>query len=546
MTATQGLVRQLLTGEAGVSRGTIIDVPDEATDDYLDDTSVSKQLRRQVDLNGQETWQDTEPQALPAAGGGAMSMPPVPGGVPGFTAGAEPPRWDGSSPQPRVLSTPDDGDDGMYPDAGRVRSERPHGVFPSGPQGMDGYWPQGQPQQQQSPESSPGGKRGVPPSTVGSASSQANEREKVKKANLEHVSGNEATLTGSHDTALEPSVIKVGPEGYIHGWIRVNAPVFHGTSAILKPGDLVEAGHPAVSRDSRLQNTDKLTGKYNHMSTSIEIATRYAERAANAARNRIGRLKDFRDENATGHVYEVAPDNLVEADPDGRPETDFRSSYPLRVIREVPLKYEANTKPSVTKVGAEGYIHDWIKVGPGDGEPQDPARRQQAVDDWVGLGGKRKTMVKPADVLAALKGESSNESANILAKELVSNSRPAKEVMYRGLAGKPESRAVKSLLTAAKRGTIDLGPSSFTEDEEVAHDFMGGAYPGSGKIGIQINARKMTGIPMKSSANQMDMGGYTEREWLTGGRYKVTGMTGPDEDGGYVIDVEQTHGFGDA
>jgi hypothetical protein len=373
-TATQDLVKRLLTGTAtanDTAPGMIIDIPDEAADDYLD--TVEKQLRRQVDLNGQETWQDTQDQAPPAAGGGAMTMPPVPGGVPGFTAGAEPPRWDGSSPQPRVLSAPDDADDGMYPDAGRVRSERPHAAFPSGPQGMDGYWPQGQPQPQAGYQS-PGGKRDVPPSTVG-------------------------------------AVNKVGPDGYIHGWIKVN---------------------------------------------------------------------------------------------------------------------------------------------PGDTTPQDPVKLQQAVDDWIGLGGKRKKMVKPADVLAALKGESDNESANILAKELKTNSRPAKEIMYRGISVKPSSRVAKKLLSDAKRGTIDLGPSSFSEDEEIAHDFMGDAYEGSGKIGIQINVRKMTGVPMKSSANQLDMGGYTEREWLTGGRYKVTSVTGPVPahdgfaDGGYLIEVEQTHGFGDS
>jgi 8-oxo-dGTP diphosphatase len=129
------------------------------------DNTTEKALHRQVELNGQETWEDVADQQPPAAGGGAMSMPPVPGGVPGFTAGGEPPRWDGSSPQPRVLSAPDDEDDADYPQ-GRTRSERPH-AFPSGPQGMDGYWPDGNIGTMQSPVSSPGGARGVPPSTVG-------------------------------------------------------------------------------------------------------------------------------------------------------------------------------------------------------------------------------------------------------------------------------------------------------------------------------------------------------------------------------------------
>lgn len=248
----------------------------------------------------------------------------------------------------------------------------------------------------------------------------------------------------------------------------------------------------------------------------------------------------------------------------------------------------------VEKVGAEGYIHGWVCVRPpcgttgdeishpdhgsgvitgfndsgyrarfSDGtagilggnddlrSSQDQANLQQAMDDWVGFGGRRKTMVKPADVLMALKGEPSSESARILADELKSNSRPAKEVMHRGMAVKPGSQVARKLLAAARKGMIDFGPSSFTHDEEVAHDFMGDAYEGSGKIGIQVNVRNMTGIPMKPSASSVEMGGYTESEWLSGGRYRVTGMSGPlpahdgFAAGGYVIDAEQLQGLGD-
>jgi hypothetical protein len=179
--------------------------------EYANETSAEKALRRFVSLNGQEAWEDIPDTVPPAAGGGAMTMPPVPGGVPGFTAGAEPPRWDGSSPQPRVLSVPSDQDDADYPQ-GRARSERPHAAFPSGPQGMDGYWPAGQPQPQAG-TSSPGGATGVPPSTVGSKPSNGKKPKQVRKL----VSDDD----GKTVAPLASVVEKVGPHGYIHGWIKV-------------------------------------------------------------------------------------------------------------------------------------------------------------------------------------------------------------------------------------------------------------------------------------------------------------------------------------
>ena len=245
--------------------------------------TAEKQLRRQVGLDGQETWQDTEPQALPAAGGGAMSMPPVPGGVPGFTAGAEPPRWDGSSPTPRVLSVPDDADDGMYPDNGRVRSERPHAAFPSGPQGMDGYWPASQPQVQ-SPESSPGGKRGVPPSIVGASSERATESGKSLKANLEQVLGHEASQDGSFDSMVEPDLTKVGAEGYIHGWVCVRPPCGKVGDAVSHPvhgtGEITNAGE-----------NNKLHATFSDGSNGV-LGTRDVY---DTAGNRIGSVKQNTD-----------------------------------------------------------------------------------------------------------------------------------------------------------------------------------------------------------------------------------------------------------
>lgn len=184
--------------------------------------TAEKALRRQIELTGQETWHDVPDTVPPAAGGGAMSMPPVPGGVPGFTAGAEPPRWDGSSPQPRVLAAPSDQDDADYPQ-GRVRSERPHAAFPSGPQGMDGYWPAGGLGTGQAPVSSPGGARGVSPSTVGGVSSKAsagNASEQVFPVRPNDGGKTVAPLASD----AEPDLVKVGPHGYVHGWVFVGIP----------------------------------------------------------------------------------------------------------------------------------------------------------------------------------------------------------------------------------------------------------------------------------------------------------------------------------
>jgi 2'-5' RNA ligase len=147
--------------------------------------------QRVTDLNGEVTWRDDrdDDEGGYAAGGGGMTPRPhaadgtqhVPGGVPGSTAGGEPPRWDGSEPGPRVMSAPEDEDDAGYPPA-RGASPRPGGYWPAGY--MDGYWPRGGHGTQQAGMSSPGGANGRPPNGIG----------------------------------------KVGPKGYVHGWIFVGVP----------------------------------------------------------------------------------------------------------------------------------------------------------------------------------------------------------------------------------------------------------------------------------------------------------------------------------
>jgi 8-oxo-dGTP pyrophosphatase MutT (NUDIX family) len=107
----------------------------------------------------------------------------IPGGVPGSQAGGEPPRWDGSEPEPRVLTVPDDEDDADYPDERGVPS-RPGTHWPA--PYMDGYWPQGGIGSQQAGTSSPGGHgpRGRPPNGVGKGAADLSDPNPV---DAEHV-----------------------------------------------------------------------------------------------------------------------------------------------------------------------------------------------------------------------------------------------------------------------------------------------------------------------------------------------------------------------
>lgn len=145
---------------------------------------ATKVLRRQVDTNGQEFWGDApQLEAHNPAGGGAATGPfphrangtpqqaqqDIPGGVPGASAGGEPPRWDGSEPEPHELSLPS-GDDGAWGEAAGLGSV-PQKDFPA--PYMDGYWPSGGHGTGQAGTWSPGAANGRPPNPVGKAADAA-------------------------------------------------------------------------------------------------------------------------------------------------------------------------------------------------------------------------------------------------------------------------------------------------------------------------------------------------------------------------------------
>jgi len=149
---------------------------------------------RVIDLNGQETWRDRRQDDAGgyAAGGSEAGVRPhgadgtqqvIPGGVPGSAAGGEPPRRDGSSPEPRVATVPDDEDDADYPGERGV-PPRPGTYWPA--PYMDGYWPQGGHGTQQAGTSSPGGHgpRGRPPNGVGKGAADLSDPNPV---DAEHV-----------------------------------------------------------------------------------------------------------------------------------------------------------------------------------------------------------------------------------------------------------------------------------------------------------------------------------------------------------------------
>ena len=90
------------------------------------------------------------------------------GGVPGASAGGEPPRWDGSEPEPVIERAPDSDDDAAYGEAAGIGA-RPGTYWPA--PYMDGWWPEPHGHGMTQPgTSSPGAANGRPPNGVGKTS----------------------------------------------------------------------------------------------------------------------------------------------------------------------------------------------------------------------------------------------------------------------------------------------------------------------------------------------------------------------------------------
>jgi hypothetical protein len=101
-------------------------------------------------------------------------------------------------------------------------------------------------------------------------------------------------------------------------------PFFHGTTADLRAGDLLTAGFRSNYRREITMNHVYFTALVGGAGLAAELAV---ELAAGAA---------------TPRVYEVEPTGTFEDDPNvtdkkfpGNPTRSYRSSEPLRVVREV-------------------------------------------------------------------------------------------------------------------------------------------------------------------------------------------------------------------
>ena len=126
-----------------------------------------------MNLDGEIVIADADPEDENPAGGGGRTLYPhrgdgteVPGGVPGASAGGEPPRWDASTPERRGYVNEYGEDDADWPEEPREVPPRPDGDWPVNGE----VTPQGGQGSGQSPSSSPGnGRRGRPPNGVGKA-----------------------------------------------------------------------------------------------------------------------------------------------------------------------------------------------------------------------------------------------------------------------------------------------------------------------------------------------------------------------------------------
>lgn len=115
---------------------------------------------------------------------------------------------------------------------------------------------------------------------------------------------------------------------------------YHGTSAELSPGGMVETGHPTTTSRAQnrvLQNSGGNKGLYNHATRDLMVATAYAQRAQTVRKVR-------HHEDVPARVYQVEFTGESEIDPDAGARKGvplgYRSQHPLRVIGEVEPKYD--------------------------------------------------------------------------------------------------------------------------------------------------------------------------------------------------------------
>ena len=107
-------------------------------------------------------------------------------------------------------------------------------------------------------------------------------------------------------------------------WQTVRGPFFHGTKAVLSPGDELVPGNRSNFQPDRVMN-------HIYFATVLETAVWGAELASALVDNAV-----------PGRIYEVEPIGPFEDDPNvtdkrfpGNPTRSYRSRHALRVVREV-------------------------------------------------------------------------------------------------------------------------------------------------------------------------------------------------------------------
>ncbi len=107
-------------------------------------------------------------------------------------------------------------------------------------------------------------------------------------------------------------------------------PFFHGTRAELRPGDLLVPGRPSNYRPEVVMRHVYCTALPEGAGLAAEVAVLLVEIAGGDA------------STVAPHVYEVEPLGALEDDPNvtdqkfpGNPTRSYRSTEPLRVLREV-------------------------------------------------------------------------------------------------------------------------------------------------------------------------------------------------------------------
>lgn len=115
-------------------------------------------------------------------------------------------------------------------------------------------------------------------------------------------------------------------------------PFYHGTRAALEPGDLLSAGFSSNYKPEILMNHIYFTAIPDGAGLAAEVAAAFVP-------------------DGVPHVYEVEPTGLFENDPNvtdkkfpGNPTRSYRSTEPLRIVREV------DDWPRLTPEALQGWL----------------------------------------------------------------------------------------------------------------------------------------------------------------------------------------------